>query len=53
MSREPWFHQYEAAAERAEQIEVEELPVHELALAAAATVWFQHIAEATDLGGEE
>ncbi|WP_043735478.1 hypothetical protein [Nocardia asiatica] len=39
-AREPWFRSYEAAAERAERIEVAELPVHELALAAAAERWF-------------
>lgn len=62
MAREPWFRRYEAAAERAEQVEVEELPVHELALAVAAEHWFEAVApfslldtvaEAGDLGGDD
>lgn len=40
-AREPWFRPYEAAAERTERIEIAELPVHELALAAAAEHWFE------------
>lgn len=62
-TREPWSRRYEAAAERAERIEAAELPVHELALAAEAPRWFQHVAsvyhlldtvaETMDLGGDD
>lgn len=60
--REPWFRPYETAAAHADRVEAEELPVHELALAAAAEHWFEAmppfslldtVAEATDLGGED